>query len=398
MKILMLGNGFDLHHKLPTTYLCFLQTAHLLSGKSKTPDTIASVFTELKDKCEDISKSYTAYREFYEGYHLDNADGEQISQLIKNNIWFKYFWNSYNKNAGWIDFEKEISKVLSIFSKVLTDPNLYDQSRDSLWCDTQNLLIRKFDFFFSARDSCTLYFDNYKYLIESLNGVNLYSVNKDKIYNDLYNELIKFSEALNLYFRVFVEKPLSKMKEQNDIELNSLFNGYDHVITFNYTNTYESLYGRSSMHYIHGKLDTNIILGVNPDEKDELSDLDTSYIMFKKYYQRIYHRTDNSFIEMINSIKKDKDALSPQHNDLVVCGHSLDVTDQDLIKQVFDVSGSIYIVCHDLSKIGDYISNLIQIYGKSEFDIIRSTKQLRFITYEEWKDVQYEEPFVAQQL
>lgn len=208
-----------------------------------------------------------------------------------------------------------------------------------------------------------LRFNNDKYLIKSLKGENLYSVDKCKIYKDLYADLIKLAEALRLYLSIFVENPLSKMK---DIEKNDLFVGYKHVITFNYTNTYEILYGSSSMHYIHGNLDKDIVLGINPDKNDDFPNVDTSYIMFKKYYQRIYYRTDNSFIEMINNIKKDKDRRSSQQNSLVICGHSLDITDQDIIKQVFDVSDSICIIYNKLINVGDYITNLIEIYGNDE--------------------------------
>lgn len=399
MKILMIGNGFDLYHKLPTTYLCFLLTSHYLSTVEETPENIGEVFDKLKDECKDINNSYTAYKDFYDTYSFNETDKGQIEKLkaiISDNMWFKFFCNTYNKDVGWIDFEKEIFKVLSAFLEILNDQSLYTQRQKGLLCKTENLIIRKFGIFFTERDYTTLAFDKPEYLIKSLDGADKYIVNKEKIYKVLFDQLALLSKALEIYLTIFVEKPLIKMNYQNIVKTNELFSGFDNVVTFNYTNTYELLYGNASIHYIHGNLDTNIVLGVNPDKGDELPDLDTSYIMFKKYYQRVYHRTDNGFIEMINSIKKDKNISNPPHNDLVVCGHSLDSTDKDIIKEVFDISDNIYIVCHDLDKIGNYISNLVKIYGKNGLDKIRSEKELRFITYEEWEDVEYVHDLIAQ--
>lgn len=399
MKLLMLGNGFDLYHKLPTTYLCFLKTADLIRNMSKMPENIGEVFYKLKDECKDINNSYTAYKGFYDAYSFNETDKGQIEKLkaiISDNMWFKFFCNTYNKDVGWIDFEKEISRILLIFSEVLKGDHILNQPRDRIYYSTENLSIREFDVFFSESTTYRMLHFKDEYLTNSLYGVNKYSVNKRKIYKILYDQLNELSETLNIYLSVFVEKTLQKMHEQNIVKTNKLFAGFYNVITFNYTNTYELLYGNASIHYIHGNLDTNIVLGVNPDKGDELPDLDTSYIMFKKYYQRVYHRTDNGFIEMINNIKKDKNILNPPHNDLVVCGHSLDSTDQDIIKEVFDISDNIYIVCHDLDKIGNYISNLVKIYGKNGLDKIRSEKELRFITYEEWEDVEYVHDLIAQ--
>ena len=388
----MLGNGFDLYHKLPTTYLCFLKTADLIRNMSKMPENIGEVFDKLKDECKDINNSYIAYKNFYDTYSFNETDKEQLSKLkaiIKDNMWFKFFCNTYNKDVGWIDFEKEISRILLIFSEVLKGDHILNQPRSRIYYSTENLSIREFDVFFSESTTYRMLHFKDEYLTNSLYGVNKYSVNKRKIYKILYDQLNELSETLNIYLSVFVEKPLSKMNIQNEIAKNELFEGFDNVITFNYTNTYDLLYESINTHYIHGSLDDKIILGVNPGKEDEMPDLDTSYIMFKKYYQRVYHRTDNGFIDMINGIRKDKNNLNPTHNDLVVCSHSLDATDQDIIKETFDISDRIYIICHSLDKIGNYISNLVKIYGKSEFDKIRAQKQLRFITYDEWKDVEY---------
>jgi hypothetical protein len=214
------------------------------------------------------------------------------------------------------------------------------------------------------------------------------------VFKKLYEELMDFSQGLKLYLLLFVENPLLKMANDGIIKTHEVFKGFDEVISFNYTSTYEFLYGDLTVHHIHGKLDRKIILGINPDENDELPNFDkqselqleTNYIMFKKYYQRVYYRTDNDLIKVLSLINEERRGLHPERNILIVCGHSLDVTDKDIIKDSFAVSDYIIVVCHKLSSIGNYVKNLIKIYGKTEFDRLRSEKNLEFITYDEWEE------------
>ena len=401
MNILMLGNGFDLYHKLPTTYLCFLKTVEYLKDNNNNDLVIWSIFNNIKDECKAINDSFNEYSEFYNGYFFDDEDKEKIEEirkLSKNNCWLNYFRKAYSKDVGWIDFEKEISYVVQKFTTELKGKYLYNQNKDNVHGIKFSYTLKEFSFFFNTSYSNSNYHaikDNY--ITETPFGSGRYSIDKAKVFGELYDSLLDLTKALKIYLRVFVEKPLIKMKEKGIINENNVFNNFDSIITFNYSNTYETLYKETSVYYIHGHLDGNIVLGVNPDNNDELSEsseIDTSYIMFKKYYQRVLYRTDNSFIEMVNDIKKHRDSNNHKLNNLYVCGHSLDVTDQDIIIETFDISDNIFIICHDLNIIGNYVSNLIQIYGKKDFDRIRSEKQLKFITYDEWRDEQLTRAFI----
>ncbi len=75
----------------------------------------------------------------------------------------------------------------------------------------------------------------------------------------------------------------------------------DKVLSFNYTNTYERLYGNSEVEYdyIHGKINIehdietcDLALGIDEYLTGERKDQDNEYIEFKKFYQRIFKRTD----------------------------------------------------------------------------------------------------------
>ncbi len=49
MDVFMIGNGFDLHYCLPTTYTCFLRTVDHISKCLKKGETITSVAQVFSD-------------------------------------------------------------------------------------------------------------------------------------------------------------------------------------------------------------------------------------------------------------------------------------------------------------------------------------------------------------
>ncbi len=402
MNILMLGNGFDLYHKLPTTYLCFLKTVEYIKDNDVKDLVIWSIFNKLKSDCSDIDKSFNEYNDFYHGYFFDDSDKkaiEQIKSISSNNYWLKYFLRTYNKELGWIDFEKEIAKVVRCFSNISINDYINGTKKLST---EERLIIGSFNYFSTfINESIEINGNGSKriiprhlelkeeYFIEYPYGSGERIVNEEKIIAKLYHELRNLAEMLKIYLEVFVNKPLKKMKDMGVAINNPVFTDYDQIVSFNYTDTYSTLYDNTKTHYIHGELGKDIVLGINPDKYDETDYLDTSYIMFKKYYQRVYYRTDNSYIKMVEDEVNDLDSDNRELNSLVVCGHSLDVTDKEIIEALFYISDYIFIVCHNLTNIGKYVKNLIAIYGKGEFDRLRNQKHLEFITYEEWEKRKY---------
>ncbi len=148
------------------------------------------------------------------------------------------------------------------------------------------------------------------------------------------------------------------------------------VYSFNYTNTYEILYSLSNVDHIHGNTESSIVLGVNPDEKDEIYSIDTSFLQFKKYFQRTFYSTDNSFL------KKEYDTQNIrtlEGIDLYVIGHSLDVTDKDIIKLVFDSATRITVLYHSDISVKSQIKNLVEMFGKEGLDRLRAKKDLCFV-------------------
>ena len=128
--------------------------------------------------------------------------------------------------------------------------------------------------------------------------------------------------------------------------------------------------------HIHGNTQTHIVLGVNPDKNDNLSNMDTSFLQFKKYFQRTFFRTDHSYIKSIQAHN-----TTPRNNDnhLFVVGHSLDSTDKDIIMQIFRMAKKITILYHKESSVKNLICNLVEMYGKDGLDELRIERDLQFL-------------------
>ena len=147
----------------------------------------------------------------------------------------------------------------------------------------------------------------------------------------------------------------------------------DCVLSFNYSDTYERVYGNNKnikYNYIHGRADiqsnvqtSNLVLGIDEYLDNDRKNTDLEFLPFKKYYQRIYKATENIYLDWVDNIKKDEAEYNrkielayagkadplysipgkkryylgvssikrPQHT-LYIFGHSLDVTDKDVLK------------------------------------------------------------------
>lgn len=399
MRMLLLGNGFDLYHKFPTRYDNFLHTVDFLQQNydEETMSTIGDIFGDkrLLEKDKFIPDCYAKHKEAYDEITVDQEKIKKIISLSQDNIWFDYFLSVYNKELGWIDFEREISKVLYAFEEFfLCYGNVQGITfpKDEIY----KFIIKSFDFFYEYTDSILSTSGFYpglktnaicqEYQLEEPYGSKLMIINKSKIIDKLYDELLSLSEMLRLYLEVFVNSTTNIILEKGLVPKTSLFKNDPAVITFNYTNTFEMLYSGTKVYHLHGNISDKIILGVNPDKNDEFdseNDVHTDFLRFKKYYQRVFNETDVGYLICI---KKANEILETNSkNWLVVAGHSLDITDEDIIKEVFSVSDEITVVCHSEKSIADSINNLIRIYGKKEFDNIRVRTNMRFKLYSDFE-------------
>lgn len=391
MNILLLGNGFDLYHELPTKYANFLHTAYFLINRyTQSMRTVGSVFLNkyFRETDSFLFKCYMGHKAIYDKTILPEDAVYKIIELLKNNRWFTYFVKSFNKDVGWIDFESEIAMVLGIFHNVLSKITV-EFSDDIFSSKVDRYIIGNFPFY-KAKDFSKIYQDGElsdhpaSYMVDEEFRVEYpfqsgnWSVKTDQIIQNLYDDLVNVSTALKLYLKHFVEAPLSEMKKADHISKCDALLHIDNVVTLNYTNTYEKLYSNNSVFHLHGSVDGNIILGVNADLFDEINEfqeIDTSIISFKKYYQKALYETDIDYLHWKSDIVYDN--YGDIH--LLIMGHSLDVTDKDIIAELFDMANKITILYHSFEAKNQYMRNLVRLFGKHKFDVYRNEKALSFL-------------------
>ena len=200
----------------------------------------------------------------------------------------------------------------------------------------------------------------------------------------MYDQLLKFTEALEIYLSYFVES--LDIKEVPIIDNISPH----HVISFNYTNTFERLSNRNAgVTYIHGMCrqinkntgdfdsnKSNLVLGIN-EYLDELERNENNrFVIFKKFVQRIRNHNDTGYYDLakgygrnysdwINSELGRNGELKKEPVKIVVFGHSLDVTDKDILQLFLQPEwSSVKIIAKDYEAEGELIENIIKIISE----------------------------------
>ncbi len=398
MNILVLGNGFDLAHGLPTSYINFLEFCEkvipIYNGIDKLYISYKSNFlsdwkinNEIKDFLEDAYKSrkkenniiYTKYPEL-----------DELYLLIENNIWFYYFkkCNKHGKE-NWIDFENEISKVIKSITQVMEEFEISLYSEELNYMDGNS---------YPGIDS--VYYNILNIMRKCKKGI-LYKFTYLEIKNYLLDDLNCLTRALEIYLTKVICK-IETGKISSDIE--SIAGPSTKVLNFNYTDTYfrkYSIYNETNIDYIHGKADinntietNNMVLGIDEYLSKKKRNSDTDFIAFKKYYQRIFKGTGCKYKDWLDIIHEDykkrqiklekrvmetsgffqkkqikkqvKREYLNEHN-LYIFGHSLDVTDKDILRDLI-LNNILHttIFYHSKEELGKKIANLVKVIGQDE--------------------------------
>lgn len=161
---------------------------------------------------------------------------------------------------------------------------------------------------------------------------------------------------------------------------------YTHVLSFNYTTTYMRLYDpnkEAQYCYIHGEAkensslsDCNMVLGIDEYQSDCDRNNNNHYVWFKKFFQRINKETSTEYDDWCRRIEeiavKFQKTNAPQ-NELFIFGHSLDVTDKDIISRfIMGRNTTTYIYYYSKDDKAKKIENLVKVIG--EDNLIRKTQ------------------------
>lgn len=392
MNVFLVGNGFDLHHCFPTRYIDFLQTVQfLINYYDASYATVGDVFgaSALHVENSFIHSCYEKHSQVYNSTKLQSEMVYNIINRAKENMWFKYLSKCVTEDIRWIDFEKEIQRVLVAFNSFFDYEGKLSLLNNKVTFNFSEFpddvedryILSQFNFFFSELTaewtgrSRIMYVDN-AYIIEKVVGSHSYHIAEEDIISYLYSSLCDLADILREYLLYFVDSPSTTM---TNLDIRPHFVGLptpNRVYSFNYTNSFELLYENNMIDHIHGNTNTDIVLGINPDEYDMAGNTDTTFLQFKKYFQRIFLKTDESFLQQMISFRRLPRANNSQ---LYVIGHSLDSTDEDVIKQIFDSAKSITILYHSETSVKSQIRNLVEMYGKEGLDNLREQKNLKFV-------------------
>ena len=342
MNILVIGNGFDLAHQLPTKYSDFLVFIQALQ--------------RYKAGTEEKDSKY--YHFFFSLSHKKQVVFQEICSLSNNNTWLQHFLQIYEKRLksgkdGWIDFESEISTIIQAF-------------------DSERLRLQH-------HLPSTQRLTNTSQLINAIYELEFTPENYNKHKARLYDDLNKLIRCLEIYLDQYVVTdnciPLKDISECN----------IDHVLSFNYTDTYRKIYDKDSKiqyDFIHGKADLahsvdscNMVLGIDEYLIGDKRNCDNEFIQFKKFYQRIYKGTGCLYTDWLKH-RRDCNSrmpkLPPMDLHIYFYGHSLDITDADILSKLILEKGAIStFFYHNKAALGNHIANLVKIIGEEE--LIRRT-------------------------
>lgn len=136
MNMLIIGNGFDLAHGRPTTYVDFLKFLdYILLAKDFSADrtqllALLNKEFECRSVTEYILSSFDTKWVTESGYIRNSTDTiQELYNCLDKNVWYEYFQLIHRENEihgkNWIDFESEIRQIIEFLDREIED--IYDE-------------------------------------------------------------------------------------------------------------------------------------------------------------------------------------------------------------------------------------------------------------------------------
>lgn len=359
MNILMIGNGFDLEHDLPTKYIDFLEFVEKFicaySLVKENPNALGTI----EDEYLKLIFERPEYKNRVNALYI----------FTNNNIWIRHFNVVYKEHLAnrenWVDFESEISDVIQSIDGLLKYYISIEKG------ENENKTLESF----------------YRKKLQNIG--NLFSIKSiTKKIPELLLDLNKLIGALEIYMWDYIG---SKGIQYYNPDIAQICP--NRVLSFNYSDTYRILYAYNQKNidysYIHGKAENNIsffvagaeatkeeidswiqknadlnnmVLGIDEYLEKERTSKETDFIAFKKYYQRIYKKNGNEYKKWLEQIDENVAAGRKEENKLYIFGHSLDETDGDVLREFITHKNIRTVIYYrDKRQLGQQIANLVKI-------------------------------------
>lgn len=387
MNILVIGNGFDLAHDLPTSYPDFLKFLHCIELTSTCHENRKSFLENHVDNIElhnyvreYIENAYnTRISNLYKNFTNSNTLIQEIYDNLEDNIWYRFLQYVYKsdkmKGINWIDFEHEIRLVIERIDK--EQQNIYMPFQIDL-SDSDEKMSN-----FSSMTSLFL-----KKYVEEKRKPEKYEATYNDFIEKSYLDLRRLVRCLEIYLTECVEKiPITKISQDiKNLDVHA-------VLNFNYTHTYANNYlndPKTPIHYLHGEVRSsmdsknNIVLGIDEYHDKFDRDIYTNYNIYKKFTQRIINETGFLYRDWIknidNNYQRYKNRIDNGYIDLsqiFIFGHSLDVTDKDVLKDLISrPSVRTTVFYYSKQQQATQIANLVKMLEQDTFiDMINCVPQ-----------------------
>lgn len=436
-KILILGNGFDLAHFLPTKYEHFITAMRTVEDANSNEHLLFdNIFHELLTGGDFfLNKTKEMYKTEEVKISVENLN--ILKEKLSNNGWFQYFKDYLDSGIDtWIDFENEIKNVLDIVCSVLDknsdkneiiDNNYYRKGIaiiDEKFFDNFNVnknhylnILLKFNILFETYvvDNRDGFIEVGKNEFNSINIGNIFEqVSSDKgilskskrvrlesdfvkrykgettgihtykVIKKINEDLLSFIDIFSTYIE-FIEN----LVPRNSLKTPKVLKDLDDIYSFNYSSTTSRLYNREHSNFLHGKVGgNNIVLGISELENKLL--IDEKAYGFVKYYQKMVNSTNYSFLSENKDLKGIEEGMHsgslywniPPY-EIYIWGHSLDSSDSDYIKEIFSfnkgVNPSVYLIVYYFPSPHAQLANLISIMGKEVIENWMKKGWLEFV-------------------
>lgn len=289
MNILIVGNGFDLSHYLPTKYEHFIRAMETIEKWNEEDGDMGfdDIFGALYEK-EGYFFSYTKAMYLTDDIILSVQKIKKLKKQLGENIWYSYFSHHLTEIDTWIDFEMEFSQALDVVAEFISDVEKRYKKNDyvsksvvSLYYEfdaagyikigdsiCEKLVLLKILERKALNEESPVaeirkkYFRNENYNLD---------INSKLIIEDLEKSLNSFIGLFDNYL-VSVVDELRPIFELNDNVLKVPFDDLK-IFSFNYTNTIKNLYfEKPKIDFLHGKINNSnkLVLGVSDIKNDFL--------------------------------------------------------------------------------------------------------------------------------
>jgi hypothetical protein len=329
-RIILIGNGFDLAHELPTSYAQFIDKLWIdIIGKIKQAKTYYSDdFLELQYQQNLVYlhsfDDLFLYVKTYEEFQKELKNNKQLNFIVKNKF-LEHITTQKQRLKNWVDIEEEYYKILC--EEIHPEENKV------------KVLNANFEDIKKALN---------QYLIDLIDEYKI-----DLKPKNLIENIVKapFHDKDFVIIRDFDDKEILNKKPENQLFLN-----------FNYTNL--------EKHYTDGASDFNSIIHIHGSINDKANPIIFGYgDELDDNYKKIEKLNNNDYLENVKSIKyletdNYKRLLSFIKSDyyqIIILGHSCGNSDRTLLNTLFEHENCVSIKPYYYkSSTGDNYSDIVR--------------------------------------